>query len=491
MDDKNLVFLISQPRSGSTLTQKLLSSHSRIYSTAEPWLMLHPLYALRTKGIQTDYDSGLAYNALQDVLALLPNGKQDYMAATKKFGLHIYGKLLQNRDEDLFLDKTPRYYKIISDLIETYPQARFIFLVRNPLAVLVSIYKTWIGSNTQLLSHHKDDITEAPQKLLKGIEIAGPRGYQLNYEELVASPESEIEKLCDFLNIDFEVDMLDYNRASVGKGKMGDPVKINQHSKAVNAYTDAWKKKTDNPVLAFLIQEYIKGSNPKIFQELGYSYLELLLQVQLQTQSVAEPPPAEKEFLRELTATTRGGILFNKPDLMERLETFEEELSPKIDKYTEEALLTWLEKNLPKSLSNKLIEMYLKALIKLYKGNSVEAKTLFESILNNDNCFFKAAVQLSFLYWSKNDTSKAVKYMRYARHIAPGHRQTLEPCLQMWEQLEMNDQIFHERCRYYAWEADDENNTNHLKQLISSRYNKEAANRLYEIFEQLNPEKAK
>lgn len=52
MSDSNLIFLISQPRSGSTLLQKLIATSNQIDTLQEPWLMLHPLYALKDHGNQ-------------------------------------------------------------------------------------------------------------------------------------------------------------------------------------------------------------------------------------------------------------------------------------------------------------------------------------------------------------------------------------------------------------------------------------------------------
>lgn len=43
----NLGFLVSLPRSGSTLLQRIVSNHPDIHTVAEPWFMLHPLYALK------------------------------------------------------------------------------------------------------------------------------------------------------------------------------------------------------------------------------------------------------------------------------------------------------------------------------------------------------------------------------------------------------------------------------------------------------------
>ena len=76
MTDKNLIFLISQPRSGSTLTQKIIGSHKDIYTRSEPWIMLHPLYSLKEEGINAEYNKGQEYPATQDFINNLPNGRK-------------------------------------------------------------------------------------------------------------------------------------------------------------------------------------------------------------------------------------------------------------------------------------------------------------------------------------------------------------------------------------------------------------------------------
>ena len=48
--DQDLIFLISQQRAGSTLLQRILGGHPEVHTTAETWLMLHPIYALREQG---------------------------------------------------------------------------------------------------------------------------------------------------------------------------------------------------------------------------------------------------------------------------------------------------------------------------------------------------------------------------------------------------------------------------------------------------------
>ena len=65
---EDLIFIISQPRSGSTLLQRILAGHPEIQTSAETWLLLHPTYAFRTSGIDTDYDSRFAAQGVEEFL---------------------------------------------------------------------------------------------------------------------------------------------------------------------------------------------------------------------------------------------------------------------------------------------------------------------------------------------------------------------------------------------------------------------------------------
>ncbi|MBI4530372.1 MAG: sulfotransferase, partial [Candidatus Latescibacteria bacterium] len=65
---EHLIFLISQPRAGSTLLQRILGGHPDIHTVPEPWLMLHPLYALRSDGYQTEYAVDVAHTSLREFL---------------------------------------------------------------------------------------------------------------------------------------------------------------------------------------------------------------------------------------------------------------------------------------------------------------------------------------------------------------------------------------------------------------------------------------
>ncbi len=139
----NLIFLISQPRSGSTLLQRVLAGHPEVMTVAEPWLMLHPFYALKHDGHTAEYDAALAREGLDDFLAQVEGGEDAYLEAVRGFAGSLYARALASGGKRVFLDKTPRYHHILPELRRVFPQARFVFLLRNPLAVLASTLDAW------------------------------------------------------------------------------------------------------------------------------------------------------------------------------------------------------------------------------------------------------------------------------------------------------------------------------------------------------------
>ena len=156
------IFIFSLPRSGSTLLQRVLMSHSQIASVAEPWLMLPFCYAHKKKGVLAEYSHSVSTDAFADFINNLPNGENDYFEALNEFACTLYQKQCMN-NETYFLDKTPRYYFIVPEILEIFPDAKFIFLFRNPLHVMSSIIQTWCDGNLRKLYSYERDLNLGPK----------------------------------------------------------------------------------------------------------------------------------------------------------------------------------------------------------------------------------------------------------------------------------------------------------------------------------------
>ncbi len=275
-----LLFLISQPRAGSTMLQRMLGAHPEIHTAAEPWLMLPLLYPLRTTGHSAEYDARRAAQALHEFLHTLPAGEEEYFRAARQMALYLYENSTQG--EHFFLDKTPRYYLVIPELLRTFPQARFIFLLRNPLAVLHSVLRTWTRWSWLGLYRHRQDLLDAPGLLLEGIERAGERGRVVHYERIVARPEKEIKGLCAWLGIGFDPAMVEYGRADLPQwGLLGDQTGVYTHQKPTAKRAEKWRRSLDSPQFWRLAHDYLHGLGKETIEGMGYPFDELAELVQV------------------------------------------------------------------------------------------------------------------------------------------------------------------------------------------------------------------
>jgi hypothetical protein len=273
--DRNLIFLISQQRAGSTLLQRILAGHPDVHTTAETWLMLHPVYALRKEGHQAEYNATLAHRALQDFLDTLVDKEVAYLEALRHFASHLYGSACDGVGKAYFLDKTPRYYYIIPELARIFPQAKFVVLLRNPLAVLSSILSTWVKGHWVLLARYRDDLVEAPARLAAGIKLLRDRVSVVHYEHLVSEPAAQVEEVCSQLGLTFHPDMLAYGQGERPKGGMGDPTGINRYEHASIDRVEKWVDLGRASQTRHFAQGYLQTLGPDLLSALGYDYAEL------------------------------------------------------------------------------------------------------------------------------------------------------------------------------------------------------------------------
>src|SRR5690606_28366886 len=110
--------------------------------------------------IKAEYDFNLAADAISDYLKE-NKGKKLFKQLIYDSLIKLYGLLYQENTRYV-LDKTPRYYELLSHIPKLFPQARIIILKRNPLAVLNSIIDTWQADNISKLVEFKRDLLHAP-----------------------------------------------------------------------------------------------------------------------------------------------------------------------------------------------------------------------------------------------------------------------------------------------------------------------------------------
>ena len=271
----NLIFIISLPRSGSTLLQRVLGSHNEVVTSSEPWIMLHPVYGRRDKGITAEYSADWAALGVNEFLEHYTDGPDVYDDGIRAFADTIYANAIQKGGGKLFIDKTPRYVMIIDDLVRLFPAAKFVFLIRNPLSVLASIVNTQVSHDLWTLERFSDELLSGPDAILKSIDKLGDKAITVRYEEFVAAPEDNLEGLCNALGLSYDPGMLEYDNSAEVQGFMQDRTGIHKYAKPEESRTEAWRDMLKDPQQIHFAQSYLRALGRETVDALGYSHDEM------------------------------------------------------------------------------------------------------------------------------------------------------------------------------------------------------------------------
>lgn len=275
MDDYNLLFIISQPRSGSTLLQALMSNNNSVETVSEPWLLLPLLSFFKPDLIEAKYDFNLAVLGINE-LCLKIGGAELLNSEIKKFASNFYSKI-KNDKTKYVLDKTPRYYEILDEILQVFPNAKIIILKRHPFAVLNSIIDTWIKiREISYLRSYNRDILNAPL-LLEEFSTKhkdNPNVYIVKYEDIVIAPHENISAIYHWLNIPFKKEYLNYGRNTSYQGTMGDPTGVHKNNKPEIISLESWKEKLNDDFWGSFIKGYGNFLGEEFLSNYGaYEYI--------------------------------------------------------------------------------------------------------------------------------------------------------------------------------------------------------------------------
>ncbi|SEW15950.1 Tfp pilus assembly protein PilF [Aliiroseovarius sediminilitoris] len=198
--DNQTIFVTGLPRSGTTLVEQILASHSTI-TGGDELSILHPL-VFRSVA-RTDRDGGTVADMTPDQFETLG---RDYQAA---IDVRVPGA-------GRITDKTISTYQIAPLAWLALPNAKIVALRRDPRDNLWSMFKNRFVTGLHLYTYTQSDLVETyrlfTQYLALWQEMAPDRIYELEYEALVANPEREVRKLLEFCDLEWEDACLDFHK---------------------------------------------------------------------------------------------------------------------------------------------------------------------------------------------------------------------------------------------------------------------------------------
>ena len=217
------IFILGMPRSGTTLLEQVLSSHSKIHGAGE-----------------LNYLPKIIDNASLDNI-------KNFDSFIKTLRSEYYKKVKQLSDKKFIIDKLPMNFRWIGFIIKAFPEAKIIHIHRNPMAICWSNYKiNFPDSGMDYSLSQKDtaeyyilynDLMKFWSKKIKEKII------NINYENFVNDFVNQTNILVEKLGIKWEENLKNYN-------KNNKPVQtaslLQVRGKIKKNTSDEWKKYRDH-----------------------------------------------------------------------------------------------------------------------------------------------------------------------------------------------------------------------------------------------------
>ena len=186
------IFILGMPRSGTTLVEQILSSHSAICGAGELEFLKNAINSIDWQNTKIQK---------KDIKKI----REEYI-----FQLNKISKL------PYITDKMPLNFQWIGFIVYAFPEAKIIHLKRDAMAVCWSNYKLNFESEGMAFSFDQIDIAKyykLYENLMKYWHEKFPKKiYDFNYEALTKNQEEQTRKLFEYLEIDWEKAVLNFHK---------------------------------------------------------------------------------------------------------------------------------------------------------------------------------------------------------------------------------------------------------------------------------------
>ncbi len=272
------IFIVGSARSGTTLLQRMMRSHSRISSPTGESHFFIPLYKNRESyGDLSNVDNvkhileemrrinrefveedlkGIDFNT--DTLA------QQLVTENKSSIVEIISSIMEKNalgeGKERWLEKTPYYVLNIKTILEMFPDAQFINIIRDGRDCALSMLQRKNDLNIFNVYHAATIWKQYVDTAQQAAEhLNNEQYFELRYEDLINSPEKKLRDICLFINENFESSMVNFQKSKDPNSKtpmLGKPVQKKNSEK--------WRKGMsgwDTSIFESIASETLKKNN--------------------------------------------------------------------------------------------------------------------------------------------------------------------------------------------------------------------------------------
>ena len=214
------IFIVGMPRSGTTLVEQIISSHSKVTGAGE-------------LSFVAQFGASIAQGLSDSNTDSLLNFRERYLTKLKNV----------SNDNLIVTDKMPQNFRFIGLLAAAFPEAKIVHVKRTPAAVCWANYKKYFTSKSIGYCYGLDDVISY-HKLYENLmdfwtNTLSKRIYNLDYELLTVNQESETRQLIEYVGLDWDENCLSpqNNMRSVATAS-----NLQVRQKVYQGSSEQWKK---------------------------------------------------------------------------------------------------------------------------------------------------------------------------------------------------------------------------------------------------------
>ena len=256
----NPVFVVGMPRSGTTLVSNLINSSEQIFIPEETHFFAQ-LSELRSLN-NAEYNS--KYLDLSNVYTrswmLSPEQMEFIKSSTnpKQLFERLISCLLKKRNVKCarWGEKTPLHLMHINDILELYPNAKIIHIIRDPR----DVFRSMISADWMRLFPYDQMIRSYKCSTKLHMDSTNENVYSLKFEDLVQNPSQYIGEIYEYIGLEYDNTVLEnfWSSRYLNFSSEHEPWKINNQSKIDSSTVYRWKHHKNENLVRF-ISEKLKG----------------------------------------------------------------------------------------------------------------------------------------------------------------------------------------------------------------------------------------
>lgn len=258
MKTPKFVFVVGIGRSGTSLLQNMLNAHQQICFLPENSFLRRylasgrfdsQLKSMGAHGLASELASDVAFKRI--AMSPIELGKMlerpDGVSAAGLFRVVARAFLNRYGSFKYAADKDPRLVEFLPTLHVHFPDAKVIHIYRDPRDVVLSKTKAEWSKGRPLIVNLFSGRVQWSLVRRNGRSLFGSNFHELAYEDLIRTPRSEMAKICEFLGLDFESEVL--TPSAGGRALVADDEL-------------SWKSKSLGPILSDNTEKWRKALPP-------------------------------------------------------------------------------------------------------------------------------------------------------------------------------------------------------------------------------------